>query len=130
MDEIVERLLKLAQDSLRGARVLLKENLPSVAASRAYYVMFYVAQALPWERGFTSFSKHKAVISKFGEEFAKTRLFDPIYHRHLIDGFETRMVANYGVTEDIDRKKASEMIRHASKFLREAKAFLRSDKSE
>jgi uncharacterized protein (UPF0332 family) len=124
MDEEVARLLKLAQDSIRGARVLLKERLPGQAASRAYYAMFYVAQALLFSKGLT-FSKHGAVISSFGKEFSKTKLFNPIYHRYLIDGFEDRHIADYGRTEDIDHNKASQHIKHAGAFLREAKKFLR-----
>ncbi|MDZ7363218.1 MAG: HEPN domain-containing protein [candidate division KSB1 bacterium] len=102
---------------------------PRGYASGAYYAMFYVAQALLWSRG-VSFSKHSAVIARFGQEFAKTKKLDPIYHRYLRDGFETRQIADYGVTEDITRKQASELIRHAGKFLREARAFLRKSKLE
>jgi uncharacterized protein (UPF0332 family) len=129
MDEVGKKLVKLAQDSLRGARILLKENLPGLAASRAYYAMFYTAQALLGTRGFASFSKHKEVIGKFGKELAKTKIFDPIYHRYLIDGFETRQVADYSIMEDIDLNTASETIKHASKFLREAKVYLRKTKT-
>jgi uncharacterized protein (UPF0332 family) len=103
MDKIVKRLLRLAQESIRGARVLLKENFPGQAASRAYYAMFYTAQALLLSHGF-SFSKHQAVISRFGQEFSKTKKFDSIYHRYLIDGFKIRNIADYGITEDIDHK--------------------------
>jgi uncharacterized protein (UPF0332 family) len=123
MDETISSLLKRAQESIRGARVLLKEDLPGQAASRAYYAMFYVAQALLFERGLT-FSKHSAVIARFGQEFAKTKKLDPIYHRYRRDGFETRQIADYGVTEDITRKQASNLIQQANKFLREAKVYL------
>lgn len=128
MDKNIARLLRLAQESIRGARVLLKENLPGQSASLAYYAMFYVAQALLWSRGLT-FAKHSGVIARFGQEFAKTKLLDPIYHRYLREGFEIRQIADYGVTEDITRKQASELIRHASQFLREARAFLRHSQS-
>jgi uncharacterized protein (UPF0332 family) len=70
MDETIGRLLKLARDSIRGARILLRAGLSGQAASRAYYAMFYIAQALLFSHGH-SFSKHSAVISRFGQEFAK-----------------------------------------------------------
>jgi uncharacterized protein (UPF0332 family) len=128
MDKNISRLLRLAGESIQGARVLLKENFPGQSASRAYYAMFYVAQALLWSSG-VSFSKHSAVIARFGQEFAKTKKLDPIYHRYLRDGFEKRQIADYGATEDITRRQASELILHARKFLREAKTFLRQSKS-
>ena len=126
MNEVVRKLLQLSQESIRGARVLLKEDLPGQAASRAYYAMFYVAQALLITRGL-SFSRHSAVISRFGKEFSKTRLFDPKYHKYLIDGFEKRQIADYAITEDIDNDTATELIDHAAQFLEEAGTFIRND---
>ena len=129
MDKTISRLLRLARESIQGVRVLLKENFPGQSASRAYYAMFYVAPALLWSRG-VSFSKPSAVIARFGQEFAKTKRLDPIYHRYLRAGFEKRQIADYGITEDITREQASELIRHANQFLREARAFLRQSKSK
>jgi uncharacterized protein (UPF0332 family) len=55
-------LLKKARDSLRGAKLLAEDGLHDFAASRAYYTMFYVAEALLLGEGL-SFSKHTAVIA-------------------------------------------------------------------
>jgi uncharacterized protein (UPF0332 family) len=52
------------------------------AASRAYYVMFDVAEALLLSRGL-AFSSHSAVISAFGREFANTGAVPRECHRHL-----------------------------------------------
>lgn len=64
-------LLRKAQDSLRAARLLADQQLYDFAVSRAYYAMFYVAQAFLLGEGL-SFSKHSAVIAAFGQQFAKT----------------------------------------------------------
>ncbi len=64
-------LLQKATSSLEAAKVLLENGFPEFAASRAYYAMFYIAEAfLEGER--LSFSKHSAVISAFGQQFART----------------------------------------------------------
>ena len=63
-------LLKKANESLRAAQILLDEDLSDIAASRAYYTMFYVAEAFLLQAGL-SFSRHSAVIARFGQEFAK-----------------------------------------------------------
>jgi uncharacterized protein (UPF0332 family) len=55
-------LLKKAYDSLRGPKLLAGDELHAFAASRAYYTMFYVAEALLPGEGL-SFSKHTAVDS-------------------------------------------------------------------
>jgi uncharacterized protein (UPF0332 family) len=64
-------LLQKAISSLEAARVLLINEFPEFSASRAYYAMFYVAEAF-LEGKEISFSKHSAVISAFGQQFART----------------------------------------------------------
>jgi len=39
-------LLKKARNSLEAARLLLKNNLADIAVTKAYYTMFYCAEAL------------------------------------------------------------------------------------
>ena len=46
--------------------------------------MFYIAEAFLVGENL-SFSKHSAVISKFGELFARTSKIDPKFHRYLIN---------------------------------------------
>lgn len=59
-------LLQQASDSLAAARALLDLGYAGFAASRAYYAMFYIAEAFLEGEGL-SFSKHSAVISAFGD---------------------------------------------------------------
>jgi uncharacterized protein (UPF0332 family) len=47
-------LMKKAYDSLRGAKLLARDGLHDFAASRAYYTMFYVAEALLLGEGLSS----------------------------------------------------------------------------
>lgn len=63
-------LLQKAQASLDAANVLQEINAFEFATSRAYYTMFYIAQAFLLGDGL-SFSSHAAVISAFGCEFVK-----------------------------------------------------------
>ena len=64
-------LIEKAQASLNAARLLFDEHYFGFAASRAYYAMFYVVEALLLEEG-SAFSKHSAVIAAFGQLFVKT----------------------------------------------------------
>ncbi|MCT7973667.1 HEPN domain-containing protein [Laspinema olomoucense] len=64
-----ELLLK-AQKSLQEAKLLLSNDYSDYAASRAYYRMFYIAEAFLEGEGL-SFSKHSAVMAAFGRKFAK-----------------------------------------------------------
>jgi uncharacterized protein (UPF0332 family) len=99
MKQITEAFLAKADRSIAAANTLLPTD-PDFAAARAYYAMFYVAEALLAERDLR-FSKHAGVHSAFGEQFAKTGLLDAKYHRWLIDAFDRRIAADHGVKAEI-----------------------------
>lgn len=87
-------LLRKADRHLRSAQLLLESEDIDSAVSRAYYAAFYLAEALLDALG-QSFSSHRAVISAFGLEFAKTGRLDARFHRLLISAFEKRQQADY-----------------------------------
>ena len=93
-------LFKRAQDNLEAARIMIAENFSNIAASRAYYAMFYVAEALLMTRGLT-FSSHSAVIAAYGREFARFKDLDPKFHRYLIIAQNARLIGDYGVEKNI-----------------------------
>ena len=67
-------LLRKAEESLGAARLMEQQGYPDFAASRAYYTMFYIAEAFLLEEGL-AFSKHSAVHAAFGERFAKAACY-------------------------------------------------------
>ncbi len=76
-------LLGKAESSLEAARFLGERGFYDFAASRAYYSMFYSAQAFLFQDS-SAFSKHSAVIAAFGQRFVKTGLVPEHFHRFLI----------------------------------------------
>lgn len=60
-------LLQQSTDRLNAAKILLNSGYTKDAASRAYYSIFYVAEAFLQSEG-KSFSSHSAVISVFGRD--------------------------------------------------------------
>ena len=109
-------LLKKAHDSVRGAKLLAGDGLYDFAISRAYYAMFYVAEAFLLGQGL-SFSKHSAVIAAFGERFAKTNIVPMEFHRYLIEGQDKRNVGDYQIGPNLTATQAAEQIAHAEQFL-------------
>jgi uncharacterized protein (UPF0332 family) len=59
--------LEKATENVRAAHLLQQNDFGNIAASRAYYAMFYVAEALLLEIGMV-FSGHAAVVSAYGRE--------------------------------------------------------------
>ena len=87
MNEEIEALLKMAIDSIRGARLLFNDELYGFSVSRAYYSMFYLVSAVLLTKDM-NFSKHQAVVAAFGQHFVKTGIFNHNFHQYLVEAFE------------------------------------------
>lgn len=119
----IKELLERARLSQKAAANLLRDDFVNFAASRAYYSMFYVAQALLLSREL-SFSSHSAVIAAYGKEFAKTKLLDPEFHRLLMEAQDKRNIGDYGMIGEIEESEAQEIINWSKKFLKAAEKYL------
>lgn len=117
MNEPQTLLVEKAKESLKAAQILSDENMYGFAASRAYYSMFYIAQAFLLGEGLT-FSSHAAVISSFGKTFAKTQRLPSKYHRYLIDAAQVRTDGDYSTARTITAGEAFENISHAEEFIK------------
>jgi uncharacterized protein (UPF0332 family) len=74
MKEAATKLLDKAGRSIRAAEALLKTQETEFAASRAYYAMFCIAEALLIEKNLR-FRKHGGVHAAFGEHCVSTGEF-------------------------------------------------------
>jgi uncharacterized protein (UPF0332 family) len=128
MKRKTEQLLDKAQDAIEAAELLLKGSKHSFAAGRAYYAMFYVAEALLLERGL-AFRKHSGVHAAFGRHFARTQVLDPKFHRYLLAAFESRLAADYGVDIVLSASAVQEMLQQATEFLEAARHYLQLGES-
>lgn len=120
----IEALIIRAKDSLAAARGTLRDGFPDFAAARAYYAMFYVAEALLARLG-QSYGSHSAVISAFGREYAKTARMDPKFHRCLIAAQNLRIIGDYGVEAHVSEEQAELVCAWAEEFIRAAEGSLR-----
>nr|MDO8075764.1 HEPN domain-containing protein [Candidatus Freyarchaeota archaeon] len=73
-EETIKALISTAERSLDAAKELFSKKHYDFSVSRAYYAMFYCAEALLFVKDM-SFSKHAAVISDFGREYVKQVFF-------------------------------------------------------
>lgn len=111
-----EELLLKAQESIKAAKLLLEGGFAGFAVSRAYYAMFYVAQALLEGEGL-AFSKHSAVIAALGRHFVRTGRIPEEYHRYLLDAFEARHEGDYAPVSTLTPETAREHVERAAKIL-------------
>ena len=110
-------LLAKARRSIKAAERLLQAGDNDFAVSRAYYGMFYVAQAMLLTRDLRR-SKHSGVIAAFQEQFVKSGDVPDRFFHLLRDGFEDRAEGDYGFAE-ITRDQAEAGIEAARQFVDE-----------
>ncbi|MGB2927125.1 MAG: HEPN domain-containing protein [Limnothrix sp.] len=94
------KFIAKAKESLKASQVLADQKLYNFAGSRAYYTMFYMAEAFLWENDL-SFSSHSAVIAAFGRDIVKAGIVPTEFHRYLINAQRKRTQADYGIEDDI-----------------------------
>ena len=123
MNEQVSSILDKARESLEAARLLAEQSYFDFAASRAYYAMFYTAEALLLLKGL-SYSSHAAVIANFGKEFSKTRELDPKFHKYLIAVQDLRSQGDYSYGPGVSRNDLQNALVWASEFIEAASAYL------
>ena len=117
------RWLEKASHSIHAAEVMLQEDIDS-AAGRVYYAMFYSARAILYEEGLKDFTKHSAVHAAFGEKFSKSKILDPKFHRWIIQSFDKRLKADYGIDTVLKKDDVVEMLQQAREFLEAVRQYL------
>jgi uncharacterized protein (UPF0332 family) len=114
----VEAYLAKARHALEVAKKLQAGDDYSDAAGKAYYAMFYAAQALLKAHGI-EVVKHSAVASMLGRYFAKTGRLAPKFHRMFLNARRIREIADYGLFEEIVKTSATLTIEEGQAFVDE-----------
>jgi len=114
-DEIKKLILK-AEHNLNVAKDEFNREIYDVSVSRAYYAMFYCAEALLLTKNLR-FSKHSGVLAAFGEYFAKTHEIEPELHRMLLDAFDSRDTADYDHMIETTKEQAEKVLKDAEYFV-------------
>ncbi|MGA2286380.1 MAG: HEPN domain-containing protein [Dehalococcoidia bacterium] len=116
-------LIRRAEDSLRTAKLVLDESTYEIAASLAYFAMFYAASAALLTRGLR-FKRHASLVRGFAAEFVKTGLLPARLQADLGRGFIERIRSDYAVLEEVTREDAEEQLKRAEEFVATVKEFL------
>jgi uncharacterized protein (UPF0332 family) len=124
----VEALMNKARHALGVAEKLRAGGDVPDAASKAYYAMFYAAQALLKSHGI-EVVKHSAVASMLGRHFAKTGRLDARFHRMFLNARRVRETADYGIFEGIMEPTADVTLDEGRAFLAEITRILQGNKT-
>jgi uncharacterized protein (UPF0332 family) len=111
-----QALITKANRSLNAAKNLATDGDYDFSVSRAYYAMFYIAQALLLAKQLT-FSTHSGVINAFGLQFIKSQEIPHEYHRALIAAERLRLQGDYDAEVQVSVEIAQQQIQWAERFL-------------
>ena len=109
-------LLRKAAQRIAASRDLLRLGHVEDAVSRAYYAMFYLAEAFLEVEG-VRFSSHAAVVGEFGRRFAKTGRVPAEFHQYLLKAQEARHGGDYEDLYSLSAEEAELHIQRAERFL-------------
>lgn len=113
---VVTSLIERAEKYLKSSKMLLDESDYESSVSRAYYAMYYSAEAVLLTKDM-SFSSHRGVISAFGEHFVKTDVFPREMGREFNRAFEKRQLGDYEYTFVISEDEAKEILEQGKQFV-------------
>lgn len=123
-NDIIKALLERADKSIEDATYLCFERKSfESAVSRAYYAMYYTAEACLLSIDETV-SSHKGLISQFGRFFVKEGLIEPEYGRMLATVYQRRQLGDYEVSYELSETETTEAIANASAFVARIRTYL------
>ena len=114
----VPDLIEKSKHALVLAQKLHEDGFSPDVASRAYYCMFYAAQALLKLHGIKAV-KHSGVEAQLGYHFSRTGKIAPKYHKMLKRARILREDADYAVGIPISQSQAEQLISECEEFLKE-----------
>lgn len=124
MSPSIERLIERGRRNLAAAVALHEGGFFEIAVSRAYYAMFYLAEAALLSRDL-AFSRHSAVIAGFHQELVRTGILSREAYEAFQRAFEERNRADYGDEGSISAEEARKHLNAAESFVIRVEAWLR-----
>ena len=122
----ISKLLGLSSEDLETAEFLYEAQRYRPCVSRAYYSMFYAAQALLLSESLDT-STHKRVIKLINQHFANTGKLSPNVAKLLKNAYDLRQSGDYSIDFVADEIVADKALADAKTFIAEIRAILASN---
>ena len=125
--QTVATYLQAAHQALAGSQHNLNADFYGIAVNRAYYAVFYAANALLITKGLTR-SKHSGTVSAFRQFFVKPGLIEPEYSDIYGSLMDDRHVSDYDMGTAIESQRAETDVQDAHRFVERIETYLRREK--
>jgi uncharacterized protein (UPF0332 family) len=126
--QAIRGYLARSRQMIDTGRLTLEHQDYISAVNRAYYAVFYAANALLATRHMER-SKHSGVIAAFREHFVKTGLIEPEYSDWYGETLDARQRGDYTLDLVLDEARAQELIEQAERFADRVERYLREQGS-
>ncbi len=120
----IQQNMRLAREALDDAQANCAQGRYHTAANRAYYAVFYAANALLATLGLQR-SKHSAVKAAFHEKFIKTQQIEAAYGDDYTETMKKRDMADYDVDASLDEPFARDGVQRAQRFVERIERYLK-----
>jgi uncharacterized protein (UPF0332 family) len=117
--EHARRMLKVAAHNIA-------DGFFGSAINRAYYAIFYAANALLATRGLAR-GKHSGVVTAFREHFVKPGLIEVEYSDVYGRVMDNRRVSDYEIEIPVDAEAAEKDLSDAQRFVERVEQLLRQE---
>jgi uncharacterized protein (UPF0332 family) len=121
--DYVSLLLQRSDEALISAKTLLEKGLLADSVSRAYYAMFYAAQAILLKHNLSAKS-HSGTISLFGRNIVEKGLVPRNFGRLLNDAHDLRQKSDYDAQADFELPDITHFVDQAGYFVGTIKQML------
>jgi uncharacterized protein (UPF0332 family) len=122
--QIVAIYLEASHEALAGSQYNLEGGYYSIAVNRAYYAVFYAANALLATKGLAR-GKHSGTISAFRQFFVKPGIIEPEYSEIFGSLMDDRHVSDYDMDTRIGIERAESDVQGARRFVAQIEGYLR-----
>jgi len=119
----ITQYLARARQAVDTGRLVMAHDDYIAAVNRAYYAIFYAANALLATKGLER-SKHSGVIAAFRQHFVKTGLMEPEFSTFYGEAMEERHAGDYELNP-LDYDTAVRNLEHAERFVHRIEQVLR-----
>jgi uncharacterized protein (UPF0332 family) len=115
MRQKIAQYLAHARQALDTGRLVMAHQDYAAAVNRAYYAIFYAANALLVTKGLER-SKYSGVIAAFRQHFVRTGVVAPEFSTFYGEAMDERHAGDYEITP-LDRTTALRNLEHATRFV-------------
>jgi uncharacterized protein (UPF0332 family) len=122
--QIAKTYLDAAHEALAGSQYNLDGGYNAIAVNRAYYAVFYAANALLATEGLAR-GKHSGTISAFRQSFVKPGVIEPEYSDIYGGLMDDRHVGDYDMETEIEPEQAESDVQSARRFVARVEVYLR-----